>query len=112
MSRPKGSKNVDVSSFNKELIQNEIRKANSNKFEVKQEERFIHGIKEEIQKEVMRDMPYLIIEENNKNDLRLSVANCKNTLGYVEQGGVSVTNYRGLDGNIVMVYCQAMVRKE
>ncbi len=32
--------------------------------------------------------------------------------GYVCQGGVSVTNYRGLDGKIVMVYCQALVRKE
>ena len=33
-------------------------------------------------------------------------------LGYQCQGGVSVTNYRGLDGKIVMVYCQAMVRRE
>jgi hypothetical protein len=33
-------------------------------------------------------------------------------LGYQCQGGVSVTNYRGLDGNIVMVYCQAMIKKE
>jgi hypothetical protein len=29
---------------------------------------------------------------------------------YVCQGGVSITNYRGLDGNIVFVYCQAMVK--
>ena len=32
--------------------------------------------------------------------------------GYQPLGGVSVTSYRGLDGNIVMVYCQAMVRRE
>ena len=31
---------------------------------------------------------------------------------YVCQGGVSVTNYRALDGSITMVYCQAMIRKD
>ena len=31
---------------------------------------------------------------------------------YVCQGGVSVTNYRALDGSIVMVYCQGMVKRE
>jgi len=33
-------------------------------------------------------------------------------LGYQCQGGVSVTNYRGLDGKIVMVYAQAMVKRD
>jgi len=32
--------------------------------------------------------------------------------GMVCQGGVSVTNYRADNGSIVMVYCQALVRKE
>ena len=32
--------------------------------------------------------------------------------GYVCQGGASVTNYRALDGSIVMVYCQGMVKRE
>jgi hypothetical protein len=40
------------------------------------------------------------------------VVNALFDFGYVCQGGVSVTNYRGLDGKIVMVYCQAMIRKE
>ena len=32
--------------------------------------------------------------------------------GFTPQGGVSATNYRANDGNIVMVYCQAMIRKD
>jgi hypothetical protein len=31
--------------------------------------------------------------------------------GYECQGGVSVTNYRADNGSIVMVYCQALVKK-
>ena len=31
---------------------------------------------------------------------------------YQPLGGVSVTNYRADNGSIVMVYCQAMVRRE
>ena len=34
------------------------------------------------------------------------------TNGYECQGGASVTNYRADNGSIVMVYCQALVRKD
>ena len=54
---------------------------------------------------------YFILESTDKNALGELVINA---LQYdtVPLGGVSVTNYRALDGSISMVYCQAMVRRE
>jgi hypothetical protein len=54
---------------------------------------------------------YFILTENNIYGLGIMVRQQLEN-GYVCQGGVSVTNYRALDGKIVMVYCQAMIRKE
>jgi len=101
MSRPKGSKNVDVSSFNKELIQDEIRKASASKVEVKQEV---------IPEKTV--LPKYEIAIGYGEGAFTQVVNTLFDFGYICQGGVSVTNYRGLDGNIVMVYCQAMVKCE
>jgi hypothetical protein len=56
---------------------------------------------------------YVILENNKWYDLEKQVKGLlDNGAEWVCQGGVSVTNYRGLDGKIVMVYCQALVRKE
>jgi hypothetical protein len=95
MPRPKGSKNVTV------------------------EQKFVHGIKEEVypdivgaQKDQIQYAKYLFLKENDPALLMAHVNNFCMNLGYQCQGGVSVTNYRGLDGNIVMVYAQAMVRRE
>jgi len=55
---------------------------------------------------------YLVIQANNIDSLNRIVRAEIACYNYICQGGVSVTNYRGLDGNIVMVYCQAMIRKE
>jgi hypothetical protein len=54
---------------------------------------------------------YLILEISSKDVLSDSV-NRHLAIGYECQGGVSVTNYRANDGSIVMVYCQAMVRRD
>jgi hypothetical protein len=67
---------------------------------------------EKIIKQITEDYEYVICEANNKNDLAIMVRESMRDLNYVCQGGVSVTNYRGLDGNIVMVYAQAMVRRD
>jgi hypothetical protein len=55
---------------------------------------------------------YLVVQANDIDSLNQVVRAEMACYKYVCQGGVSVTNYRGLDGKIVMVYCQAMVRKE
>jgi hypothetical protein len=74
---------------------------------VESQEKFIHGIKEE------NDIPaYLVVQANDIDSLNQVVRAEMACYKYECQGGVSVTNYRGLDGNIVMVYCQAMVRRE
>jgi hypothetical protein len=53
---------------------------------------------------------YIILQENTPDMLiRHVIGMCMSD--FEPLGGVSVTNYRGLDGKIVMVYCQAMVRK-
>jgi len=92
---PNKPKSIDVSSFNKELLQNEIEQTRQ----------------KDINK-ITEDYEYVICESNNKNDLAIMVRESMRNLNYICQGGVSVTNYRGLDGKIVMVYCQAMIRKE
>jgi len=55
---------------------------------------------------------YVVVSGSTKDELQEHVKHWNIEGGYECQGGVSVTNYRGLDGNIVMVYCQAMIRKE
>ena len=97
MSRPKGSKNVNVSSFNKELLQDEIRKASVSKVEAKQEEP-IYAV-------------YCFLEESDPGVLISKVNNFCMNLGWQCQGGVSVTCYRDVNG-IEFVYAQAMIRKE
>ena len=57
------------------------------------------------------ELDYIILTENTPLLLVDSVIRYMRE-GMVCQGGVSVTNYRGLDGKIVMVYCQAMIRKD
>jgi len=94
---PNKPKSIDVSQFNKELIQNEI------------EQKFVRGIKEEKQ---TKDIPeYLVVQTNDIDSLNQVVRAEMACYKYQCQGGVSVTNYRGLDGNIVMVYCQALIKK-
>ncbi|MFA5208288.1 MAG: hypothetical protein WC428_06625 [Candidatus Paceibacterota bacterium] len=88
MSRPKGSKNAPV----------DVKKGNN--------------IIDTIEK--LKDHQYgeyRICHANDVLDI-VELVEANINLGYQPQGGVSVTNYRGLDGNIVMVYCQAMVRRE
>jgi hypothetical protein len=54
---------------------------------------------------------YIIVKSNDNFDLEdMVIAEIEQS--YVCQGGVSVTNYRADNGNIVMVYCQGMIRKE
>lgn len=54
---------------------------------------------------------YFILTENNVYGLGIMVRQQLEN-GYECQGGVSVTNYRADNGSIVMVYCQAMVKRE
>ena len=59
------------------------------------------------------DIPvfYWIVSSTDIKDLMYTV-DVQMTAGALPQGGVSVTNYRALDGSITMVYCQAMVKRE
>ena len=57
------------------------------------------------------DKKYKMLIGCSKDDLSNQVNIFLDT-GYECQGGASVTNYRALDGSIVMVYVQAMVRRE
>ena len=56
-------------------------------------------------------LPYRVITGNSDNQI-IDHVNWWKQRGYIEQGGVSVTNYRADNGSIVMVYCQALVKKE
>ena len=82
---------------------------NKPKVENRNEQKFVYGIKEE-QTGVMDN--YITVTKNDPLLLQKAVNLYSINDGYAPQGGVSVTNYRGLDGKIVMVYCQALVRKE
>jgi len=53
---------------------------------------------------------YIILARSLSDDLSDCVSGYL-MRGYECQGGVSVTNYRANDGNIVMVYCQALIKK-
>lgn len=53
---------------------------------------------------------YIIVQHGTQIGLQSMI--CALINDYICQGGVSITNYRGLDGNIVMVYAQAMVRRD
>jgi hypothetical protein len=88
MSRPKGSKNAPV------------------KFEAP-----VTTLNEDVKYIQTVDEKYIIMTNPTLSTIQMAV-NIKIDQGYVCQGGVSVTNYRGLDGNIVMVYAQAMVKCE
>ena len=91
---PNKPKSIDVASFNKELIEDEIRKS---KIEVKQEDILVY---------------YWVASSENLNELSRMVDIAIKSGTSLPQGGVSVTNYRANDGSIVMVYCQALVRKD
>jgi len=93
MSRPKGSKNFGY--VKATVTETEESFEPLNNVEVKQEEKAPKYICVEAQTDVVLEQ--LVNALIDKYDC---------------QGGVSVTNYRGLDGNIVMVYAQAMIRKE
>ena len=95
---PNKPKSIDVSSFNKELIEDEIIKL---KTKIRQETTPYYEKK------------YLLIHSENET-LFHEVMNTflESHSNYVCQGGVSVTNYRADNGSIVMVYCQALVKKE
>jgi hypothetical protein len=61
---------------------------------------------------IKTDPKYIILADYASHSELMKVVDWWIDYGYVCQGGVSVTNYRGLDGNIVMVYAQAMVKRE
>ena len=61
--------------------------------------------------DVIQDYKYRVITFYNLIEFE-KIINEWIKCGYECQGGVSVTNYRANDGSIVMVYVQAMVKRE
>ena len=55
---------------------------------------------------------YILIQNPSMQYFERDVNIILKANNYICQGGVSVTNYRANDGSIVMVYCQALVRKD
>jgi hypothetical protein len=100
LSRPKGSKNTPIDS-----------KKMESESDIELPDEVVLQIKKKVADEVTKDIPYVVCFGNTISELMTEVDRAM-MFFYVCQGGVSVTNYRGLDGNIVMVYCQAMVRRE
>lgn len=104
MSRPKGSKNAPAKLTNPPKFD-----PFGGAVEVKQDLSEINEIVKTGNYEIEHSFGnYVICTGKTPDELQTTV----NILlkEYQCHGGVSVTNYRGLDGNIVMVYCQALIR--
>jgi len=96
MPRPKGSKNKEYTVLPDDVTINATR------------DRVNPSTIEKIAELTTYDT-YVILESYYKDDLAVDVQGAMDA-GYQCQGGVSITNYRGNDGNIVFVYAQAMAQ--
>ena len=109
MSRKAGTPNK------KKVTQNILEKENDLYFSRNKPQNVLPAMiqREEVKQEPIAVMDnYIVVTKNDPLVLQKSVNLYNINDGYVCQGGVSVTNYRANDGSIIMVYCQALVRKE